>query len=250
MRSIGARGTLLSSALEGGVDPSRPAGKNGAIVLLERRSLARQCLSRWLEDGSPDRYVASVASPAYVLDASRSLSAAHIIVFSIGAASVVAPEVLGMITLLRRHLSRVPLVLLADRDDLDDIVAAFEQGVRGYITTSLEPSEAAAALHCVVAGGTFVPPDAMIKLAQDRQHRSRQSGERETSPFEHLTPREREVLLRLRQGKPNKIIAHELAISESTVKAFVGRILTKLHASNRTEVASMSLDRSGLETAR
>jgi DNA-binding NarL/FixJ family response regulator len=249
MRSIGARGTLLSSALEGGVDPSRPAGKNGAIVLLERRALARQYLSRWLEDGSPDRDVASVASPAYVLDASRSLSAAHIIVFSIGAASVVEPEVLGMITLLRRHLSRVPLVLLADRDDLDDIVAAFEQGVRGYITTSLEPSEAAAALHCVVVGGTFVPPDAMIKLAQGRQHRSRQ-GERETSPFEHLTPREREVLLRLRQGKPNKIIAHELAISENTVKVFVGRILTKLHASNRTEVASMSLDRSGLETAR
>jgi DNA-binding NarL/FixJ family response regulator len=41
----------------------------------------------------------------------------------------------------------------------------------------------------------------------------------------------------LRQGKPNKIIAHELEISESTVKVFVRRILMKLHASNRTEVA-------------
>jgi DNA-binding NarL/FixJ family response regulator len=55
--------------------------------------------------------------------------------------------VVGKITLLQRHLSRVPLVLLSDRDDLDDIIEAIEQGVRGYITTSLEPSEAAAALH-------------------------------------------------------------------------------------------------------
>ena len=41
----------------------------------------------------------------------------------------------------------------------------------------------------------------------------------------------------LRQGKPNKIIAHELGIRESTVKVFVHRILTKLRATNRTELA-------------
>jgi DNA-binding NarL/FixJ family response regulator len=243
MRSIGARGTSLSSALEGGVGPSWPAGQDGVIVLIDRRPLTRQCLRRWLQDESPDRHVASVASPADLLAAAPSRSTADIVVFSIGAASVVEPEVLGMITLLRRHLSRVPLVLLTDRDDLDDIVAALEQGVRGYITTSLEPSQAAAALHCVVAGGTFVPADAMIKLAQDRQHRSRQPGERETSPFEHLTPRESEVLARLQQGKPNKIIAHELAISENTVKVFVGRILTKLSVSNRTEIALVARSR-------
>jgi DNA-binding NarL/FixJ family response regulator len=52
-----------------------------------------------------------------------------------------------------------------------------------------------------------------------------------------LTPRESEVLACPRQGKPNKVIAHELAISESTVKVFVHRILLKLHASNRTEIA-------------
>jgi DNA-binding NarL/FixJ family response regulator len=79
----------------------------------------------------------------------------------------------------------------------------------------------------------------MIELAQDRQHRSIHPGQAEESPFQHLTPRESEVLARLRQGKPNKIIAHELAISESTVKVFVRRILIKLHASNRTEVACL-----------
>jgi DNA-binding NarL/FixJ family response regulator len=167
------------------------------------------------------------------------------IIFSIGAASVGDPELLGKMTLLRRHMSRVPLVVLSDRDDVDEIVEAIEHGVRGYIPTSLEPAEAAAALQCVAAGGTFVPASAMIKLAQDRQCRSSHLGERETGPFEHLTPREREVLARLRQGKPNKIIAHELKISESTVKVFVSRILMKLRASNRTEVASLTRGQTG-----
>jgi DNA-binding NarL/FixJ family response regulator len=203
-------------------------------VLIDRRALTRQCLSRWLQDGSHDLRVVSVSSPADLLDSSRSLNNLQMIVFSIGAASVKDPEVLGRINLLRRHLGRIPLVLLSDREDVDDIVEAIEHGVRGYVPTSLEPSEAAAALQCVAAGGTFVPVSAVIKVAQDR-HRGPNGLDRDS--FESLTPRESEVLARLRQGKPNKIIAHELDISESTVKVFVRRILMKLRASNRTEVA-------------
>ena len=193
-----------------------------------------------------DLHVVSFGSPVDLLDASRSLSDPHTIIFSIGAASVKDPEVLGKITLLRRHMSRIPLVLLSDRDDIDDIVAAIEHGVRGYIPTSLEPSEAAAALQCVAAGGTFVPASALIKLAQDRQNGAGPSTEHEKCA-QRLTPRESEVLARLRQGKPNKIIAHELKITENTVKVFVRRILMKLDASNRTAVASLTRGRSESE---
>ena len=122
-------------------------------------------------------------------------------------------------------------------------------GVRGYIPTSLEPSEAAAALQCVEAGGTFVPASAMIKFAQDRQNGPGPSVEHETSALRRLTPRESEVLARLRQGKPNKIIAHELQITENTVKVFVRRILMKLDASNRTEVACQRRAGTGLGLA-
>ena len=222
--------------LERGSDPRWQAGKGVSIVLIDRRALTRQCLSRWLQDGSHDLRVVSVSSPADLLDSSRSLNNPQMIVFSIGEASVKDPEVLGRINLLRRHLGRIPLVLLSDREDVDDIVEAVEHGVRGYIPTSLEPSEAAAALQCVAAGGTFVPVSAVITIAQDRQ---RGPNGLDKGSFGSLTPRESEVLARLRQGKPNKIIAHELDISESTVKVFVRRILMKLHASNRTEVACL-----------
>jgi DNA-binding NarL/FixJ family response regulator len=239
MRSIDARETLFEREL----DPGRQAGKIVSIVLIDRHPLTRQCLERWLQDGSPNLHVVSVGSPVDLLDASRSLSNPHIIIFSIGAASVGDPQVRGKISLLRRHMSRIPLVLLSERDDVDDIVEALEHGVRGYIPTTLEPLEAAAALQYMAAGGTFVPASAMIRLAQDPQRRSIHPGERQANWFQHLTPRESEVLARLRQGKPNKIIAHELKISESTVKIFVRQILMKLHASNRTEVACLMRDR-------
>ena len=51
-----------------------------------------------------------------------------------------------------------------------------------------------------------------------------------------FTSSEMAVLDRLKLGKPNKIIAHELGVSESTVKVHVGRIMKKLNATNRTQV--------------
>jgi DNA-binding NarL/FixJ family response regulator len=226
--------------LERGPDPSRHTGRGMSIVLIDRRALTRQCLSRWLQDGSPDLRVVSVRSPADLLDPRLSLSDPQLIVFSIGGASVNDPEVLRMITMLRHHMGRIPLLLLSDREAVEDIVAAMELGVRGYVPTSLEPSEAAAAVQCVEAGGTFVPAGAMIKFAQIQQEDAH-PGPRDLDkkPCESLTPREAEVLARLRLGKPNKVIAHELDISENTVKVFVRRILIKLRASNRTEVACM-----------
>ncbi|MCS6780698.1 MAG: response regulator transcription factor, partial [Geminicoccaceae bacterium] len=52
-----------------------------------------------------------------------------------------------------------------------------------------------------------------------------------------LTPRQREVLELLGQGRPNKVIAQRLAMCESTVKVHVRQIMRKLGARNRTEVA-------------
>jgi DNA-binding NarL/FixJ family response regulator len=213
--------------------PSRRAGGGVSIVLIDRRPITRECLGQWLQDESPDLHVVSVGSPGDLLDIAASLGEPHIIIFSIGAASVGDPEVLGKMISLRCHMSRIPLVVLSDRDDIDDIVEAMRHGVRGYIPTSLEPSEAAAALQHVAAGGTFVPASAMTKFARARQQEShRGARDVDKRSFGSLTPRESEVLARLRQGKPNKVIAYEL-------KVFVRRILTKLHALNGTEAASL-----------
>jgi DNA-binding NarL/FixJ family response regulator len=226
----------------GGQNRSRPASQKGmSIVLIVRETLTRHCLSRSFQEGLPDLRVVAVANLADLLDASRSPGSLDLMVFTIGDTSVRDAEVLGQITWLRQHMPHVPLLLLMDRDDMDDIVEAMAQGVRGFITTSMELSEVGAAIQCVAAGGTFVPAGILVRFAQDRQNRSKcgPSKDNEES-FESLTPRELEVLARLREGKPNKVIARELDIRESTVKVFVRRIFSKLRVSNRTELALLA----------
>jgi DNA-binding NarL/FixJ family response regulator len=88
-----------------------------------------------------------------------------------------------------------------------------------------------------------VPVSALIKLAHDRPDGSGPSADHAKCALTPLTLRESEVLACLRQGKPNKIIAHELRISENTVEVFVRRVLMKLHATNRTELAVLSRKR-------
>jgi DNA-binding NarL/FixJ family response regulator len=92
----------------------------------------------------------------------------------------------------------------------------------------------------VEAGGTFVPADTLIRFVLHQRATVDSGSEVERTLWQGLTPREMEALARLREGKPNKVIAHELEITESTVKAFVRRILIKLNALNRTEVAHLT----------
>ena len=70
MRFIEARETLPPLGMEGETGHSRELGTGVSIVLIDRRPLTRQCISRWLQEGSPDLRVVSVGSPADLLDAS------------------------------------------------------------------------------------------------------------------------------------------------------------------------------------
>jgi DNA-binding NarL/FixJ family response regulator len=231
--------------------PTRPKRRNqGAstdrsdkapsIALIDERPLMRHCFGRWLEESAPNTHIITAATPAEVLDNSRLAKDTHLIVFSIGAARVGDPEVLDSIHEFERSLPEVPLVLLSDRDDVEEVAKAIRHGVRGYVSTKLELSELAAAIYCVEAGGTFVPADTLIRFVQHQRATAYSGSEVERTLWQGLTPREMEVVARLREGKPNKVIAHELEISESTVKAFVRRILVKLNALNRTEVAHLT----------
>ncbi len=65
----------------------------------------------------------------------------------------------------------------------------------------------------------------------------------ETATAEALTDREREVLGLMARGLPNKTIAHELGISEHTVKFHVSTILGKLGAAGRTEAVTLAVRR-------
>ncbi|MDX3799582.1 response regulator transcription factor [Streptomyces sp. AK04-3B] len=74
-----------------------------------------------------------------------------------------------------------------------------------------------AALHKVADGGTVVDPEVVRQLLRRRR-----------DPLEQLTPREREVLALIAEGRSNGAIAKELVVSEAAIGKHIGNILTKL----------------------
>ncbi|MDS1139233.1 helix-turn-helix transcriptional regulator [Pusillimonas sp. SM2304] len=59
----------------------------------------------------------------------------------------------------------------------------------------------------------------------------------DSSPFSVLTPRERDVMVYVARGKPNKIIAAELGVSQRTIEAHRARIFQKMQVRNAVELA-------------
>jgi DNA-binding NarL/FixJ family response regulator len=120
-----------------------------------------------------------------------------------------------------------PLIVLATRAPVDEWLRA---GVRGILPPDVDAAELAVAVQAVHAGLTVIHPDLLQR-----------DEEQEKVATSLLTPREIEVLRRVAEGLPNKIIAYEMSISEHTVKFHIAQILSKLQAGSRTEAVTAGL---------
>lgn len=79
-------------------------------------------------------------------------------------------------------------------------------------------------------------------LATDKSVEQTRAGQPDT-PDVPLTPKEEQVLGLLAEGKTNRQIASEIHLAEGTVKNYVSRIMDKLHAQSRTELAVRAVNR-------
>ena len=127
---------------------------------------------------------------------------------------------------LHQKVPGTPIVVVSHYDDDQIIAQATESGAVSYIPKSVSHDEFALALGTVIDGGVYLPEGARRALAADLPAEG---------PLDELTPRQRAVLDLLLKGRPNKVIAQQLDISEWTVKAHVTAILRKLGASSRLQ---------------
>ena len=138
-----------------------------------------------------------------------------------------------------------PVLAILQDCPVDVADALIQRKVTGIITADSSIEMMIAAVRFALAGGRFAPPACLrSRAAPQEQAPCAQTMRAETLELTShhdtaFTPREIEVLHRLRQGLQNKIIAYELGISESTVKVHLRNVMKKLHASNRTQVAFM-----------
>ncbi len=125
---------------------------------------------------------------------------------------------------LRDRFNNVPIIILSASSDPSAMVDARNLGASGFMNKADNAEDMVSAISKVLEGAECFPDEVD----------SAQAGT-ELSLSNALTPRQIEVLIHLCEGKPNKLIARELEMSENTVRVHVSAILTALGASNRTE---------------
>ncbi len=129
---------------------------------------------------------------------------------------------------------RPNFIVLANSERPSEAKALYANGARGYIPTSLSLDVVTEAIKLVMVGGVYCPP-CMLRVYDNDAQPARRS-------LASFTPREAAVFEAVRQGQPNKLIADEMGISESTIKVHVHRIMKKLNVHNRTQMAICELD--------
>ncbi|MDV7339340.1 response regulator transcription factor [Terasakiella sp. A23] len=131
---------------------------------------------------------------------------------------------------IRNASPMLPVVIISAEESPDVIQRALTCGALGFIPKSSSKERIGDAIDAVLSGKSFVPPE----LAEAIEEKRRMDDElKEKAAL--LTPAELGVLQLLTMGKPNKIIAFELDIKESTVKAHISSILRKLGVHSRTQ---------------
>ncbi|AUX80128.1 helix-turn-helix transcriptional regulator [Sinorhizobium sp. FG01] len=202
------------------------------ILLIDPRALDRECLAKSLLDYDPTLSIVTVGSfdewRARKLHADPSA-----VLLIVGGSKIGEQEVCEKIENLAEKFKFSPVIVVAETDELGQILKALECGARGYIPSNVGINVAAEAIALARAGGVFVPASSILTMRETIN--SAVNGARCSDTF--FTPREIEVAEALQRGKPNKIIAYEMDLCESTVKVHIRNIMKKLNATNRTEVA-------------
>lgn len=141
-------------------------------------------------------------------------------------------------------------VLILTTFDIDEYVYdALAAGASGFLLKDAEPDDIVAGIRIVAKGDALVQPSVMKRLVETfvaaRPH-AKGMG-RKTGSLDHLTDREREILMLVARGLTNDEIGAELTISPATVKTHVARIMAKTDAHDRAQLV-VSAYESGLVT--
>jgi DNA-binding NarL/FixJ family response regulator len=206
-----------------------------SVALIDPKALTRGPIAELLAKAFPG-YAMVTASTCEELLETDGIGRPNLVVVYIRSEVLTNTWVQSALELLRVRLPEACAVLLSDKNDVDHINQALTHGARGYIPTSVECEVAFAALRLISAGGTFVPAGALRSTAANADDQPEDERQKRSGKLD-LTPRELLVIDLLRKGKPNKLIARELDMQESTVKVHVRNILRKLNAANRTHAA-------------
>ncbi len=145
---------------------------------------------------------------------------------------------LDVLAALKTANRAIPIVVLTMHDDAAHVDRALGLGASGYILKSAPRDELIQALTAAAGGGVYVQPSLAKPLLA--RYVLAGSGTAEESPVQ-LTPRKLQLLRALAAGRSNKELAHDLGISEATIKGYLKELYAKLGVTSRAGAVGYGL---------
>jgi DNA-binding NarL/FixJ family response regulator len=198
------------------------------ILIVDDHPMFREALNGAVKSALPNAEIFEAGSIEAAREALRERSGIDIVLLDLS-----LPGTAGFdgLMLLRSSFPRIPIMIVSGLDDPRIVKEAIRLGAAGFVPKSVDKATLATGLSEVLSGSVFVPAD----LAQVLTAPPGLSEANVADRVAELTPAQMRVLQRLRHGQLNKQIAHELGVSETTVKAHVSEILRKLNVVSRTQ---------------
>ena len=204
------------------------------VLIADDHPLFREAIARVIDDGFPG----STLLEASDLDSALAVAGRHddldLVLLDLNMPGM---QGLGGLVRLRNGFPTLPAVIVSAEEEKRVILQTITYGAVGFITKSTPRKQMIQALEQVLAGSIYLPAD-IIRAgsgAGEESTAARREPEDLSDVLATLTRKQLQVFERMSRGDSNKVIAYQLNIAESTVKAHVSAILRKLGATNRVQ---------------
>lgn len=202
------------------------------VLIADDHPLFREAIARVIDDGFPG----STLLEASDLDTALAMAGRHddldLVLLDLNMPGM---QGLGGLVQLRNLFPTLPAVIVSAEEEKRVILQTITYGAVGFITKSTPRKQMIQALEQVLAGSIYLPADIIRAGAGDDGAASRREPDDLSEVLATLTRKQLQVFERMSRGESNKVIAYQLNIAESTVKAHVSAILRKLGATNRVQ---------------
>jgi DNA-binding NarL/FixJ family response regulator len=202
------------------------------VVLAEDHFLVREGVRRLLET-QPDLEVAAVCGDLDSLYAAVDSESPDVVITDIRMPPGGADEGIQAAERLRQTHADMGVIVLSQYSEPRYALALLEGGMarRAYLLKErvTDVEQLVSAIHAVMEGGSVIDPKVVETLVADK-------ARTEESPLHELTPRERDVLREMAEGKNNAAIARALFVTERSVEKVIHSIFLKLGLGWETSV--------------
>ena len=205
------------------------------VLIADDHGLYRAGLGFLLKDRLGVQEVIEVGTLDDALDLLAGGAGIKLALFDLAMPGMAGPEGLAAV---KTTYPETYLAVISASEDRNNVLKCVSAGLSGYIPKSLSEDEIAKALEMMLGGYIFVPPFMTANAAAQTPPASLDPPPPPASRLQALTPRQRDVLECILQGRSNKEIGRELDIAEGTVKIYLAALFAHFGAHNRTELAT------------